>query len=75
MNDVSVYLGRQRGEGSPIERTSLRPYLVASAPSTGVSNVREAKNVLFPVQNEERVHEMRSFDRRPLPTSVYLGRH
>ena len=34
VNDVSVYLGRQRGGGVPdcIERTSLRPYLVVSAP-------------------------------------------
>ena len=76
MNDVSVYLGRQRGgEGFPIERTSLRPYLVVSAPSTGVSNVCEVKNVPLLVQNEERVREMHSFDRGPLPASVYLGRH
>ena len=26
MNNISVYLGRQRGEGSPIGRMSLRPY-------------------------------------------------
>ena len=30
VNDVSVYLGRQRGEGSSIERKSLRPYHVTS---------------------------------------------
>ena len=50
---------------------SLRPYLVVSAPSAGVSNIRKAKNVplLF-----ERVREMRSIDRGPLPPSVYLGR-
>ena len=52
MNDINIkfYLGRQRGEGSPIERMSLRPYLVVSVSSTGFSNVRKAKNVLL-VQN------------------------
>ena len=33
VNDVSVYLGRQKGEGSPIKRISLRPYLLVSAPA------------------------------------------
>ena len=39
MNDVSVYLGRQRergGGGSSTERTSLRVYRVVSVPSTGI---------------------------------------
>lgn len=45
------------GEGSPIEKTSLRPFLVVSAPSAEVSNVHEAKNVLLLVQNEEHVHK------------------
>ena len=79
MNDVSVYLGRQRGEGVPHGKNeldaSLRPYLVVSAPSAGVSNVCEAKNVPLLVQNEKHVRKMRSFDGGPLPPSVYLGRH
>ena len=53
-----------------IERTRLRPYLVASAPTAGVLNVREAKNVPLPNQNEERVREIRSFDREPISPSV-----
>ena len=44
------------------QRTSLRPYLVVSATSAGVSNIHDAKNVPLLVQNEERVHEMHSFD-------------
>ena len=40
------------GEGSMIERTSLRPYLVVSAPSAGVLNVHEAKNIPL----ESRMH-------------------
>ena len=48
-------------------RTSLRLYLVVSAPSAGVSNVHKVKNV---VQNEECVREMRSFDQGPLPSSL-----
>ena len=42
-NDVIVYLGRLRGGG--IEKTSLRAYLVLSAPTAEVLNVHEAKNV------------------------------
>ena len=47
------------------ERTSLRSLLVVFAPSTGVSNVCKAKNVLLLVQNEECVHEKSSFDWGP----------
>ena len=43
---------------SPIERTSLRPYLVVSAPSAGVPNIHEAKHVPFLVQTEESVHKV-----------------
>ena len=68
VNDDS---GRMGGRRSPIERTSLWPYLLVSAPSIGVLNVHEAKKVLLLVQNEERMCEIRSFDQRPLPTSVY----
>ena len=39
---------------------SLRSYLVVSAPSAGVLNIHEAKNVPLLVQNEERVCKMRS---------------
>ena len=62
---------RWGGGRSPIKRTSLRPYLLVSAPSIGVLNVHEVKKVLLLVENEERMCEMRSFDQRPLPTSVY----
>ena len=47
------------GEGSLIERTSLRPFLVVTVPSTGVFNIRKVKNVSLLVQDEERVHKMR----------------
>ena len=43
VNVVSVYLGRQMGDGSPIKRTSLRPYLVVSAPSAGVFKHSQSK--------------------------------
>ena len=59
----------------PVERTSLRPYLVVSASSNGVSNVCEAKNVSLLVRNDECVREMRSFNKGPFPPSIYLGRH
>ena len=46
-----------------------------SAPSAGVSNIRKAKNIPLLVQNEECVCEMHSFNQRPLPPFVYLGKH
>ena len=70
VNDVSVYLGRQKGRGIPIKRTRLRPYLVDSAPSAAFLNIRKVKNVPLQVRNEERMREMRSFDGGPLPPSV-----
>ena len=69
MTSVSSYVDRG-GEGSLIERTSLRPYLVVFSPFAGVSNVCEAKKISLLVQNEERMHKMCSFDQRPLPPSV-----
>ena len=54
VNDVSVYLDRQRGEGFLVERTSWRPDLVVSSPSTGVLNVRKAKSVPLLVKNEDK---------------------
>ena len=40
VNDVNVYLGREGGGRSPIERTTLRPFLVISVPSAGVLSVK-----------------------------------
>ena len=50
VNDVLVDRGE---EGSPIEKTSFRPYLVVSAPSAGVSSVHKVKNLplLFQTKN------------------------
>ena len=63
INDISVYLGRQTGgEASPIERTSLRLFLVVSFLGAGVLNVCSAKNILLLVQNEEHMCEMYSFN-------------
>ena len=52
VNDI----GLRGGKGFHIKR-SLRPYLVVSAPSVGVSNGHGAKNVPLPVQNEGRVRK------------------
>ena len=60
-----VSVMKRRG-GVPIDKTSLKPYLVVSVPSAGVSNVCEATNVLLLVQNEECVHKMCSFNQEPL---------
>ena len=74
VNDVSVYLGygyRQRGGGVPHQKNELearlRPYLVVSAPTAGVANVLEAKNIMFLIQNEKHMRKMHSFNGRPSP--------
>ena len=46
-----------------MEIMSMKPCLVVSTPSTGVSNVCKAKNVPFIIKN---MREMRSFDQGPL---------
>ena len=56
-------------EGSPIETTSLRPF---SAPSTGVTNVCEAKNIPHLVQNKEHVRQTCYFDGGPPPLSTQV---
>ena len=64
VNEVSVYLGRWREggrEGFPIERMSLRSFLIVTVSGARVSNFHEGKNILFLVQNEECVREHRFF--------------
>ena len=53
-SDISVYLGGHRGEGSLIQRMSLKPFFVTSP---GVSNICEAKIYPLLVQNEEHVYK------------------
>ena len=69
MTSVSTYIGRQRGEGFLLERTSLRPlsYLVVSVPSAGISNIHDTTNILLLVQNKEHVCQMHSFNWGPSP--------
>ena len=50
-----------------MKRTSLRPFHLVPVPSAKVLNIHEVKNLLLLVLNEEHLHEMRSFDRGPLP--------
>ena len=77
VNDVSVYLGRQRGgEGSPVKRMSYRPDLTVSAPKHWSFECSQSeKRTALLAQNKECVCEMRPFDQDPPPPSVYLGRH
>ena len=65
MNDISVYLGRQRGGGVPDQKNKLGAFVV-SVPIAVVLDVCKVKNVLLLIQNEECVHEMHSFNRGPL---------
>ena len=59
ITSVSIDRG---GEGFPIKGMSLKPFLVVSIPSTGVSNIHKVTNVPLLVQDKEHVHKMHSFD-------------
>ena len=62
VNDVSVYVGRQReGGDSSIERTSLRLYHVVSIPSTGILQIFVEKRTMLKMQEPVT------------PPSVYQG--
>ena len=58
MNDISVYLGGQRRRGVPHRKNELEAYLIVSAPSAGVSNVCEVKNIPLLVRNKEWMCKM-----------------
>ena len=73
VNDVSVYLGRQKGGRVPHQKNKLEDLSCSFYPKC--LNICEAKNVPLQVWNEERMRRMRSFSRGSLPPSVYLGRH
>ena len=44
---------------------SLKPYLVVSTPSAGLSNVHKVKNVPLQVRNEEHMHKIRIYQAFP----------
>ena len=48
-------------EGFPIERMSLRSFLVVTVSSARVLNFHEVKNILLLVQNKECVRETHFF--------------
>ena len=75
MNDVSSRVDRG-GEGSQIERTSLRPFHVISVPSTGVLTARKAKKT-FVLGSKQRMCARNVFFRSgtQFSHSVYSGRH
>ena len=58
-----------------IGKISLRPYLVVFAPSAGVSNVQEVKNVPLLFQNEGHMLKVFLQSRTPPPLCLqYLAR-
>ena len=51
VNDVLSTQVDKGWEGSPIKRTSLRPYLVVSAPSAGVPKYSRSETCTVPGSN------------------------
>ena len=62
----------QREGRSPIERMSLRPYLVASAPSAEVLNIRKANKVPTP-GSKWRMHVQNAFFWSETPSHLCLS--
>ena len=65
MNDVNVYLGRQREEGPLIERTHFTDAFFAL----------NQEQYAFHLANVQIRPPARFFDGGSLPPPVYLGRH
>ena len=57
VNDVSIYLGRQRGEGSPLKERA-KGLIFGSAPSAGVSNVRKVKSTALGSKQKTRAQKV-----------------
>ena len=71
--EVRKNRGERPGRGSLFEKRSLRPYLVVSAPPTGVLNIQSAPSTGV-LNNLPHPLEFWTFNQRPLPL-VYLCRH
>ena len=74
MNDINVYLGREKGGGGG-GQNRLEAYSFNVCPSIGVPNIHEAESLLLIVEDEEHIHKMCSFGWGPLTPSVSLHRH
>ena len=72
MNDVTVYLGRQREGGVPDQKNELEALSCSFCSTRFVSNICEAKHVTLLVQNEEWCVKCVLSIRGPIPP-VYLG--
>lgn len=80
VNDISVYLCRQRGWGVPNQIIEhLRLYLVVSVTTAGVLNVCEVKSILFEALScsfwfkaKKGVYEIQSLGQGPPPLSNYV---
>ena len=71
VNDISIYLGRQRRGGVPDQKNELEALSCSFCPSAGVLHVCKMKKIALMVQSKERMCEMQL---RTPPHSVYLGR-
>ena len=56
MNDVNVYLSRQRRRRVTNQKNKLEAFSCSMCPSTGVPSVCEAENLAIILWDKERVH-------------------
>ena len=75
VNDVSVYLGRQRGEGSLIERTHFTQVFFVLKQERYAFRFANVRNSSAWGRNYKIRALARSFDGGPLPPLSNLGRH
>ena len=75
MNDVSVYLGRQRRERSLFERTHFTSAIFILNQEQYIFHFMNIQNSSAWGQKLQDKASSSFFDGGPLPRSVYLGRH
>lgn len=74
VNDVGVYLGRQRGGKVLGQKNKLETFCCSFWPKCWSFKCSQNKKLLLLVQNEERVCKMHSFERGPLLPFVHVSR-
>ena len=71
---MCTYLGIDRGEGKPVERTLVNFFFCSVDQSTGVPNLCSAKTLSLIVLDEEQMHKTCYLKSGSLHPSFHLGK-
>ena len=75
VNDISVYLGRQRGRRVPNQKNAFHAHTLCFEPGVVHFSFSNVTNSSVWGTNHKISLQAHSFNGGPLPPSVYLGRH